>query len=113
MLKNYFTSMLRYIARNKAFTFINVLGLAIGMTACMLIIQYMMHEFSYDDFQVNKDHIFRLQQDRYDKSALSTRQASGCAGIGPALKANYPEVKYMVRMKENGSLFANGDKYFK
>jgi putative ABC transport system permease protein len=62
--------MLRYISRNKAFTFINALGLAIGMMACMLIAQYVMHEFSYDDFHVKKDRIFRIQQDRYNQGEL-------------------------------------------
>jgi putative ABC transport system permease protein len=113
MLKNYFTSLLRYTSRNKAFTLINVLGLAIGMMACMLITQFVMHEFSYDDFHAHKARIFRLQLDRYNKGELSTRWASGCGGIGPDLKANFPEVKYMTRMHESGSLFSYGDVFFK
>jgi putative ABC transport system permease protein len=113
MIRNYFTSILRYISRNKAFTFINILGLSIGMMACMLITQYVMHEFSYDDFHVKKNQIFRVQLDRYNKGELSTRWASGCAGIGPDLKANFPEVKDMVRMHGNSSVFSNGDIFFK
>jgi putative ABC transport system permease protein len=66
MIKNYMTSVWRYISRNKAFTTINVLGLAIGMMACMLITQYVMHEFSYDNFLDKKGRIFRVQLDRYD-----------------------------------------------
>ena len=50
MLRNYFTSVLRYIIRNKAFTAINILGLVIGMTAFILIGQYFVHETSYDKF---------------------------------------------------------------
>jgi len=93
MIRNYLTSVLRYISRNKAFSIINVLGLAIGMVACMLITQYVLHELSYDDFHSNKDRIFRVQLDRYNKGELETQWASGCLGIGPDLKANFPEVE--------------------
>src|SRR5688500_18959361 len=92
MIKNYFTAVWRCISRNKGFTAINILGLAIGMMACMLITQYVLHEFSYDDFHDKKNRIFRVQLDRYDKGELATRWASGCAGIGPDLKADFPEV---------------------
>ena len=63
MLKNYLTSIWRYISRNKSFTAINVLGLAIGMTACLLIAQFVMHEYSYDKFLDKSDRIFRVQLD--------------------------------------------------
>jgi putative ABC transport system permease protein len=113
MLKNYITSILRYTSRNKAFTFINIFGLSIGMMACMLITQYVFHEFSYDNFHANKNRIFRIEQDRYNKGELSTQWVSGCGGVGPDLKANFSDVEYMVRMRQNGSLFSYGDTYFK
>jgi putative ABC transport system permease protein len=113
MIKNYLTALLRYTSRNKAFTFINIFGLCIGMVACMLITQYVIHEFSYDGFLKDKDRIYRVQQDRYNKGELTTRWAGGCAGIGPDLKANFPEVKYYTRLASNYSLFSYGDKFFK
>jgi putative ABC transport system permease protein len=113
MLKNYLTSVLRYISRNKGFTTINVAGLAIGMMACMLITQYVLHEFSYDDFHAKKDRIFRLQLDRYNKGEVSTRWASGAVGIGPDLKADFPEVEHYVRMKSSNALFSYGAVFFK
>jgi putative ABC transport system permease protein len=113
MFKNYVNSILRYISRNKAFTTINIMGLAIGMMACMLITQYVMHEFSYDNFHEKKDQIFRVQLDRYDKGELSTRWASGCAGIGLDLKADFPEVKHYVRMHGRSYVFRHGDVFFK
>lgn len=113
MIKNYLTSVIRYVSRNKAFTIINILGLAIGMMACMLITQYIMHEFSYDDFHTKKDEIFRVQLDRYDKGEVSTRWASGAAGIGQDLKTNFPEVKQFVRMTKRNSVFSHGDVFFK
>jgi putative ABC transport system permease protein len=113
MIKNYFTSIWRYISRNKGFTIINILGLAIGMTACMLITQYVMHEFSYDDFHEKKARIFRMQQDRYDNGVLSTRWAAGCAGIGPDMKANFPEVEAYVRLTRTNATLSSGDVFFK
>lgn len=113
MIRNYFISVLRYISRNKAFTTINVLGLAIGMMACMLITQFVLHEFSYDDFHENKDRVFRVQLDRYNKGERTTRWASGCLGIGPDLKANFPEVEKMIQMRSSNALFSYGALYFK
>jgi putative ABC transport system permease protein len=113
MLKNYFTSILRYISKNKAFTFINILGLAIGMMACMLITQFVLHEFSYDDFHTKKDRIFRLQLDRYNKGEITTQWAAGAMGIGPDLKADFPEVEDYVRLTGNNALFSYGDVFFK
>lgn len=113
MIRNYLTSVFRYVSRNKAFTFINIFGLAIGMMACMLITQYVLHEFSYDNFHVKKDRIFRLQLDRYDKGELSTRWAAGAMGIGPDLKANFPEVQDFVRLTGTNTLFSYGDVFFK
>jgi len=112
MLKNYFTSVRRYISRNKAFTSINVLGLVIGMTAFMLIAQYFVHETGYDKFWGNSDHVYRVQLDRYDKGVLSTQWAAGAAGIGPDIKDNYPEVDSYVRVYGASPLLAKGDVYF-
>lgn len=113
MFQNYLTSLWRYVSKNKGFTLINVAGLAIGMLACMLIAQFVLHELSYDNFLDKKDRIFRLQLDRYDKGELSTRWASGAAGIGPDLKANFPEVESYVRLVKTNATLAKGDVYFK
>jgi putative ABC transport system permease protein len=113
MIRNYLTAITRYISRNKVFTFINILGLATGIMACMLIMQYVLHEFSYDNFHVKKANLYRVQLDRYDKGELSTQWAAGSAGIGPDFKSNLPEVKYFTRMIRRGSVFRYKDVFFK
>jgi putative ABC transport system permease protein len=113
MFKNYFTSLWRNISKNKVFTMINVAGLAIGMLACILISQFVLHELSYDNFLENKDRIFRIQQDRFDKGELSTQWASGAAGIGPDLKANFSEVKTFTRLTNRSATLSTGDTFFK
>jgi putative ABC transport system permease protein len=112
MFKNYLTSIWRYISRNKAFTIINVLGLAIGMAACMLIAQFVLHELSYDRFWKNSDQIYRVQLDRYNKGELTTRWAAGCLGIGPDLKTNFPEVNAYVRLRKSNAVLSNDDVFF-
>jgi putative ABC transport system permease protein len=113
MIRNYLTSIWRYVARNRAFTIINVLGLVIGMTAFILIAQFVLHEFSYDKFWVNSKSVYRVHLDRYDKGELATQWAAGAAGIGPDLKTNFPEVKQSVRMSQASTLLAYGDTYFR
>jgi putative ABC transport system permease protein len=113
MFRNYLISVVRYVSRSKAFTAINVLGLAIGMMACMLITQFVLHEFSYDDYHENTGRIFRLQLDRYNKGERTTRWAAGALGIGPDLKANFPEVERMIQMRPSNALFSYGSVFFK
>lgn len=113
MIQNYLTAIWRYIGRNRAFTIINLSGLIIGMTAFMLIAQYVIHELSYDTFWNYSKNVYRVHLDRYDKGELSTRWAAGCAGIGLDLKTNFPEVNKFVRMTGSNALLSYGDTFFK
>jgi len=113
MLFNYLTSIWRYIARNRSFTAINMAGLIIGMTAFILIVQYVVHELRYDRFWNGHTHIYRVQQDRYNKGELSTRWVIGAMGIGPDLKTDFAEVKYYTRLTYATGLLAHNDIYFK
>src|SRR5882672_4923946 len=102
MLKNYFNIALRNIRRHKAYSAINILGLAIGIAACLLILQYVSFELSYENFQVNKDRIYRVQQDRYDNGKLSTQWAAGAYAVGNSFKAAIPEIEDYVKVVQNG-----------
>lgn len=112
MISNYITSLWRYISKNRIFTFINIVGLAAGMVACLLITEFVLHEISYDAHLDKKDRIFRLQLDRFDKGELSTRWAAGAAGVGPDLKANFPEVERYVRLYKGGGTLSVGEVMF-
>jgi putative ABC transport system permease protein len=113
MLKSYFKTALRSLLKHKAFSFINIFGLAIGMAAFLLILQYVTFELSYDQFHEKKDRIFRLQQDRYDKGQLSTQWAAGAAGIGTAIKEAFPEVETYAKLRGNGGVISYGEKKFR
>ncbi|HRH59303.1 MAG TPA: ABC transporter permease, partial [Chitinophagaceae bacterium] len=102
MLKNYFKIAWRNMMRHKAYAGINIFGLAIGIAACLLILQYVSFELSYEDFQVNKDRIYRVQQDRYDNGKLSTQWAAGAYGVGNYFKDAIPEIEDYVKVVQNG-----------
>src|SRR5258706_13619288 len=100
MLSNYLKAALRNILKNKIFSIINILGLAIGMAGCRLITQYVLHELSYDQMQSRKNRIFRIQLDRYNNSELTTRWAAGAVGIGPDLQTSLPVGKNFTRLND-------------
>lgn len=107
MFKNYFKTAWRNIKRHKAYSAINIFGLAIGIAACLLIIQYVSYELGYEDFQVNKDRIYRVEQDRYDNGKLSTQWAAGAYGVGNNFKAAIPEIDDYVKVIGNGRVTAD------
>jgi putative ABC transport system permease protein len=104
MLKNYLLVALRNLTKNKAFSFINIVGLAIGMAACLLILQYVTFELSFDNFQTKKDRIYRINQDRFNNGKLSTRWAGGAFAPGTEFKNDLPEIEDMVKLSPAGDI---------
>ena len=94
MFRNYVKVALRHIKRRKVYSFINILGLTIGMACFILIGLWVKDELSFDHFHQNKDRIYRILN----------RFPNGAAGfnityaLGPALKAEYPEVEEACRV---------------
>jgi len=109
MLKNYFKIALRNIRRHKAYSAINILGLAIGIAACLLILQYVAFELSYENFHDKKDRIYRVEQDRYDNGKLSTQWAAGAYAVGNSFKDAIPEIEDYVKLVTWGELVTNVD----
>src|ERR1700761_7135203 len=111
MIKNYLLIAVRNLQKNKAFSFINIFGLAVGMAAGLLIIQYVSFELSFDDFQAKKDRVYRVTQDRYDRGKLSTQWAGGGFAEGNNFKNNFPQIEDFVKLVGAGSVLAiNNDK---
>src|ERR1700760_2472591 len=104
MIKNFFKIAWRNIKRHKIYSGINILGLAIGIAACLLILQYVSFEFSYENFQVNRDRIYRVRQDRFDNGKLSTQWAAGAFGVGNAFKDAIPEIEEYVKVIQNNNV---------
>jgi putative ABC transport system permease protein len=102
MIRNYLKIALRSLLKNKQFTAINILGLAFGLTACLLIVFYVVDELSYDRFNVKADRIYRVNADiKYGGNE------SSYAITPPPLAAaltGFPEVEKTVRLLHDGGL---------
>lgn len=106
MIKNYFKIAWRNIIKQKGYSAINILGLSIGIAACMLILQYVSFELSYENYHEKKDRIYRVQQDRYDNGKLSTQWAAGAYAVGNSFKDAIPEIEDYVKVIPNGRVTA-------
>lgn len=103
MFKNYFKTAYRSLNKNKGFTIINVLGLAIGLCVCMLIVFYVLDELSYDRFNTKADRISRVNDDiKFGGNENSF--AVSPPPLAQALVTNFPEVEKVVRFRDRGGL---------
>jgi len=93
MLENYTKISFRYLMKHKVFSLINICGLALGMSASFLIIQYVCYQMSYDTFHKNADRIYRVCHNRYQGNALQYEKAQTFIPTGEALKNDFPEVQ--------------------
>ena len=105
MFKNYFKVGLRSLVNKKGFSLINILGLSIGMTCCLLIFQYVAFEYSFDRYHENERSIYRVLQayartgDEIDKGHSFTAQA-----LAPALAAGVPEIVDITRVHSDDAI---------
>lgn len=103
MLRNYFKIAFRNLLRKKVYSAINILGLSIGMTCCMLIFLYVNHELSYDKFHTKADRIYRLVTDIKTPTETINIPITS-APMGAYLKKDFPEVEEVVRTYDRGVL---------
>jgi len=102
MLKNYIKIALRNLRRNKLYSVLNITGLAIGITCCILILLYVQDELSYDRFHEKADRIYRATTHFVLKDRVMNF-ASTAHVQGPMFKEEYPEVENYVRFNDYGS----------
>jgi len=112
MFRNYLISAFRNLKKTKSFSLINVLGLAIGMTACLLILHYVNFEKSYDKFHSHSDRIFRLRYERVSENGDAVRFASCCPPAAARIRGNYPEVEQIARLLRTKAAISYNDKIF-
>ena len=98
MFKNYFKVAFRNLGKNRLTSLVNILGLAIGMTAAVLIFEWVHNEFSYDQFHANSAQLYKL----WNHTASHVKGQINCwpamaPPVGPALKQQYPEVAATTR----------------
>jgi putative ABC transport system permease protein len=101
MLRNYFKTALRNLWKNKGFSAINIVGLAIGLATCLLILIFVIDELSYDRFNKNADQLYRLDGEiKFGGTHFILAVAP--APAGPTLLREYPEIVKEVRFRGNG-----------
>ena len=83
---------LRHILKNRVFVVLNLLGLSIGLSASLLLIQYALYEFSYDKFHENSEQIYRVRYDNYRNGLAEFESAAAVPAVGSAMKENFLEV---------------------
>src|ERR1700729_1589185 len=101
MIKNYIKTAFRSLLKNKGFTAINVLGLALGLATCLLIVFYVFDELSYDRYNVNADRIFRINND-IKFGGTENSYAVAQAPLAAALKSDFPEIEQVTRFRNRG-----------
>ncbi len=112
MLKNYLKIAIRNILKNKVYSIINIVGLAVGMMACILIALYVINEESYDSFNKNADRIARATM-QYSFNGVTKEVAITGTKLLPAFERNFPEVENGVRLYDTRAIVKYKDKIFK
>lgn len=108
MIRNYLKVAFRKLWSHKAFSLINIIGLAIGMTACFLIYLYVSFEVSYDTFHTKADRIYRVVADI--KTPTEVINAGGPPwAVPPNAADEFPEIESFVRLSQNNTLVRKGD----
>ncbi len=97
MIGNYFKLAWRNLMKNKAFSFINIFGLSIGLTCCMLILLFIRHEMSYDSYHKNGDRIYQVGT-VFIKEGKEDRKANTPAPMAAAMQMEFPEIEKTTRL---------------
>ena len=113
MIKNYLKIAWRNLIRNKTFSIINVVGLSVGMTCCMLLLLYIRSELTYDKHHEHVDNLYMLSLKSVVGQSAGREFGTSPAPYGPTLKSEYPEIvqftrlfapenKALLQVRENG-----------
>jgi putative ABC transport system permease protein len=99
MIKNWFRTAWRNLRKNRTASAINIFGLAIGFSSCLLITLFIRHELSYDDFELKGNRIVRcIMEYRFDGGGEIQRGNFTSTKVAPTFKRTFPEVESAVRM---------------
>jgi len=104
MIKNFIITAWRNLKSNKVFSFINVFGLSVGLTCCMLISGYLYQELTYDTYSANSKQLYRVYLSA-DANNAATEFPSVDIAVGPGIKAAFPGVLAQTRLSQRGPVF--------
>jgi len=115
MYKNYFKVAYRNLLKKKAYSFINISGLGLGIACCVLIFMFVTDELSYDNYHEKGARIYRVTHSEAAKDGTTPNPfwVWGNAPIGPALKNDFPEIDKVVQFSGRSDiLLTYEDKMF-
>jgi putative ABC transport system permease protein len=107
MLQSFLKIAFRNLTKRKGYALMNIAGLAIGITCCLLIFEYVAYERSYDEFNEHADRIFRVQDEEYQNGRLVVPCAAAMPGVAPFMKKEFPEVEEAGRLRKVEFLLGN------
>ncbi|MEP7170093.1 MAG: ABC transporter permease, partial [Bacteroidota bacterium] len=113
MFKNYFKIAFRNLNKRREYFILNILGLTIGMSCCLLIFHYVSYEWSYDNFIPQPENIVRLRLDNYQNGKLGWQSATVYPAIAPNMKKDFPEVEDYCRLIDANVLLSNDERNIK
>jgi len=112
MLKNYIKIAWRNMMKGKVFSIVNILGLTIGITTCMMIYLFIMNEFSVDNFQKDGSRIYRVERG-FKKEGEMKKVAYVSGPYAPALLNDFKGlIENAVRINPNDNLLSFGNRSF-
>lgn len=113
MIRNFLLVAFRNLRRNKAFSAINIVGLAIGIATCLLILLFVGHELSYDRYNDKANRIVRVTFQANMPGGM-IKEADVMPPVGPTLKKDFPEVLEATRIRTYGTpRLSNGRQIFR
>jgi putative ABC transport system permease protein len=115
MIKNYFKIAFRNLFRHRSVSFINIFGLAVGMTCCLLIMLYVKDEVSYDRYHKDADRVYRVVKDFVNDDGTKLPDATTPPALAMAMQKEIPEVECIARVFPGWGrkyLFQYADKRF-
>ncbi len=111
MLKNYLKIAFRNIKKYKGYSFINIFGLALGLTCALFIYIWVQDELNYDTYNENAQNIYRVEEDQYYSGEIFHVTVTPYP-IAPAFKEKIPEVENAARIRGKSVLLSYHDKSF-
>jgi len=114
MFKNYIKIAFRNLKKQKVYSAINILGLAVGLTCAILIFLFVQNELSYDRFHENEKNLYRVYTIWHEADGSIQRQSHAVTlPMGPAMEEYFPEITHSIRVKnKTATIKTEGNLYF-
>ena len=111
MIRNYWKVALRYLAKHRGYSFINILGLAVGIASCILIMLFVKSEWSFDRFHQKSDRIYRAWLEEHYEGQVFTNTVTPVP-LAPVLQAGIPELESTCRVFAFNTQVKSGNQSF-